>query len=99
MKEHFLAFMKAQHPDRHADLARRYARAAYLPVAEQEAIAQRVHAVVTPERRRRTRADTFGHPDSSAPGSATEPAGAGTAVEQLPLLPAAGHTSMSRPWR
>ncbi len=67
VKEHFLDFMKEHHPDRHGALARRYARSAYLSPTEQEAITARVHAVVSPERRRRSRADTFGHPESSDP--------------------------------
>ena len=59
VKEHFLSFMSEHHPDRHAALARRYARSAYLPPGEQDVIARRVHAVVAPERRRRTTADTL----------------------------------------
>jgi hypothetical protein len=82
VKEHFLEFVRTQHPDRHAALARRYARSAYLTPAEQQRITERVDAVVTPERRRRSRADTFGHPDATTPGSPDD----GVAVEQLRLL-------------
>ena len=91
VKEHFLAFLKQRHPDRHAAMARRYARSAYLPTAEQDVIAGRVHAVVAPERRRRTTADTFGHPSRPGPGTTSAPAARGTPppVEQLPLLPPA----------
>ncbi len=91
VKEHFLAFVKEHHPDRHTALARRYARSAYLPQAEQDVIARRVHAVVAPERRRRTTADTFGHPAGPAPGTTSDPAtrGAPSPVEQLVLLPPA----------
>jgi DNA repair photolyase len=89
VKEHFLAFMKEHHPDRHGDLARRYARSAYLPAAEQEAVAARVHAVVAPERRRRSTADTFGHPESSdqTPTAGPIPLVTAPPDEQLPLLP------------
>jgi len=98
VKEHFLAFMKEHHPERHGALARRYARSAYLPPAQQEAISARVHAVVAPERRRRSAADTFGHPASPAvslaapatPATSATPTVAPvttSAVEQLPLLP------------
>jgi DNA repair photolyase len=93
VKEHFLSFVKAHHPDRHAALARRYARSAYLPQGEQDVIARRVHAVVAPERRRRTTADTFGHPSGPPPrptsGTTSDGATRGTPspVEQLPLLP------------
>ena len=89
VKEHFLAFVKQRHPERHAALARRYARSAYLPAPEQDVIARRVHGVVAPERRRRSTADTFGHPTTSVPGTAS--AGAAepvpSPVEQLSLLP------------
>src|SRR5580692_3091728 len=67
VKEHFLSFMREHHPERHGALARLYARSAYLPPAEQDAIARRVHAVVAPERRRRSAADTFGHPAAGTP--------------------------------
>jgi DNA repair photolyase len=89
VKEHFLAFVKEQHPDRHPALSRLYARSAYLPRAEQEVVAARVRAVVAPERRRRSRADTFGHPDSSDRGDDTHPVASRPAApaEQLPLLP------------
>jgi DNA repair photolyase len=83
VKEHFLEFLRTQHPDRYTAMARRYARSAYLTPAEQQRITERVDAAVAPERRRRSRADTFGHPDATAP---TAP-GDGAAVEQLPLLP------------
>jgi DNA repair photolyase len=91
VKEHFLAFMKEHHPERYGTLANRYARAAYLPRAEQQVIAERVHAVVAPDRRRRIIADTFGHPaavdNGSGPGA---PRGsANSPGEQLPLLPPA----------
>jgi DNA repair photolyase len=91
VKEHFLAFMKEHHPERYGTLANRYARAAYLPRAEQQVIAERVHAVVAPDRRRRSTADTFGHPaavdNGSGPGA---PRGsANSPGEQLPLLPPA----------
>ena len=89
VKEHFLAFVKEHRPERHADLARRYARSAYLSTPEQDVIARRVHGVVAPERRRRSTADTFGHPATSVPGTGS--AGAAAPVpspaEQLPLLP------------
>ena len=89
VKEHFLAFVKEHHPERHADLARRYTRSAYLSTPEQDVIARRVHGVVAPERRRRSTADTFGHPATSVPGTGS--AGAAAPVpspaEQLPLLP------------
>jgi DNA repair photolyase len=112
VKEHFLAFVKENHPERHTTLARRYARTAYLPPAEQEVVAARVRAVVSPERRRRSRADTFGHGASSAraePGRGTGPP---APAEQLPLLPPgdpgraddgvarrSGQASIKRPWR
>ena len=91
VKEHFLAFVKEHHPQRHAALARRYGRSAYLAPEEQDVIARRVHAVVAPERRRRSTADTFGHPalvlcPGTASGDAT-PLGRRSPVEQLPLLP------------
>jgi DNA repair photolyase len=91
VKEHFMAFVKERHPERHLALARRYARSAYLPPAEQEIVAGRVRAVVSPQRSRASRADTFGHPARSGSGrapravSTPEPRGA----EQLPLLPPA----------
>jgi DNA repair photolyase len=89
VKEHFLAFMKEHYPDRHDALARRYAHSAYLPAAEQDAVAARVNAIVAPERRRRSRADTFGHPESSNATSTPGPTAPDTvtAAEQLPLLP------------
>ena len=84
VKEHFLAFLKQRHPHLHAAMAQRYARSAYLPPGEQEVIAQRVHAVVSPERRRRSAADTFGHP---APGDARPAAGTAGSVEPPPTSP------------
>ena len=69
VKEHFLEFLKERRPDLHQSLARRYARSAYLPRQEQRLIEERVHAVVSPERRRRSTADTFGHP--APPDAAT----------------------------
>jgi DNA repair photolyase len=89
VKEHFLAFVKEHHPERHAALARRYARSAYLSTPEQDVIARRVHGVVAPERRRRSTADTFGHPATSVPGTASAGAAepVSSPVEQLPLLP------------
>jgi DNA repair photolyase len=89
VKEHFLAFVKENHPDRHSALARLYARSAYLPRAEQEAVAARVRAVVAPERRRRSRADSFGHPGSSDGRATADRVAPQTpaAAEQLPLLP------------
>src|SRR5271165_5767830 len=68
VKEHFLAFLARERPDLHATLAPRYRRSAYLAPAEQAAIADRVHAVAGPERRRRSRGDTFGHPDPATHG-------------------------------
>jgi DNA repair photolyase len=93
VKEHFLAFLKQHHPHLHAGLAHRYARSAYLPPGEQQVIAERVHAVASPERRRRSStADTFGHPgpaDSFPAAGTAVPFGRPpmTAVEQLPLFP------------
>ncbi len=87
VKEHFLAFLEARRPDLYPELARRYARSAYLPSGDQQRIADRVHAVVTPERRRRSSADSFGHPAADgrgAPGP-VQPVGPAPA-EQLPLL-------------
>ncbi len=88
VKEHFLTFVKEHHPERHGDLARRYARSAYLAPAQQQVIAERVHAVVSPERRRRSTADTFGHPGGADPGPGPDPGArrAPTPGEQLPLL-------------
>jgi DNA repair photolyase len=87
VKEHFLTFLKARRPDLHADMARRYSRSAYLPPGQQQLIADRVHAVVSPERRRRTAADTFGHPAAtSAHAGPVEPPPPPPAAEQLPLL-------------
>ncbi len=87
VKEHFLSFMAQRRPELHADLARRYARSPYLSPGEQQAIVERVHAVVAPPRRRRSRADTFGHP---APPTSDASHTAGREVtpgaEQLPLL-------------
>jgi DNA repair photolyase len=88
VKEHFLAFLEARRPDLHPELARRYARSAYLPSGDQQRISDRVNAVVTPERRRRSSADSFGHPAADArhaPGREEPPGPAPT--EQLPLLP------------
>src|ERR1700722_16151452 len=89
VKEHFLAFMKEHYPDRHDALARRYARSAYLPAAEQDAVAARVNAIVAPGGRRRRRADTLRHPESSNAPSTPGPTAPDTvtAAEQLPLLP------------
>jgi DNA repair photolyase len=87
VKEHFLAFVKEHHPKRHAALARRYARSAYLPPADQEIVAARVRAVVAPERRRRSRADSVGHAASSARAAPNRVTGPPSPVEQLPLLP------------
>jgi DNA repair photolyase len=88
VKEHFLEFLKASRPDLYPELARRYARSAYLPSGEQQRIAELVEAVVTPERRRRTSADNFGHPAAEARRSRLplEPP-APPVVEQLPLIP------------
>ena len=116
VKEHFLAFVKEHHPDRHAALARRYARSAYLPPGE-----QRRHRRAGPRRggrptrRRRSTADTFGHPAAPHRGRRrTRPlADPGPPVEQLALClrsePAvtgrsawadgASGSSMRRPWR
>jgi DNA repair photolyase len=88
VKEHFLAFLEARRPDLYPELARRYARSAYLPSGDQQRIADRVNAVVTPERRRRSSADSFGHPAADArqaPGPEQVPGPAST--EQLALLP------------
>jgi DNA repair photolyase len=89
VKEHFLAFVEEHHPERHAALARRYARSAYLSTPEQDVIARRVHGVVALERRRRSTADTFGHRATSVPatGSAGTAAPVPSPAEQLPLLP------------
>ncbi len=89
VKEHFLAFVKERRPDLHPVLARRYARSAYLPRDEQRLIEQRVHAVVSPARRRDSRADTFGHPAPRDPRPRPAASGPATTapVEQLPLLP------------
>jgi len=90
VKEHFLEFLEERRPDLHRSLARRYARSAYLPRQEQRRIEERVHAVVSPERRRRSTADTFGHP--APPDTAATSGPLPTAVapdEQLPLLPPA----------
>ena len=91
VKEHFLAFLKERRPDLHPILARRFARSAYLPREEQRLIEQRVHAVVSPARRRDSRADTFGHPAPRDPRSRPATVGQATTspVEQLPLLPPA----------
>jgi len=75
VKEHFLTFVKEHHPERHGALARLYACSAYLPAAQQEAVSTRIHAVVAPERRRRTTADTFGHPASGTPAPGTPASG------------------------
>jgi DNA repair photolyase len=88
VKEHFLAFLKTRRPNLYPDIARRYARSAYLPAADQQLIADRVHAVVIPERRRRASADSFGHPAATEahdrPERAAHP---GTPpAEQLALL-------------
>jgi len=91
VKEHFLAFVKERRPDLHPALARRYARSAYLPAGEQRAIAKRVHAEVTPPRRRRAVVETFGHPEAAgtpATSAASQPATIqALPAEQLPLLP------------
>ncbi len=89
VKEHFLSFLRDQHPDRHAAMARRYARSAYLPPAEQDVIARRVHDVVAPERRRRTSADSFGHPSSPEPTPRRGPTPEAAPGAQLPLIPPA----------
>jgi DNA repair photolyase len=94
VKEHFLGFVSEKRPELHGDLSRRYARSAYLPAQEQQAIAACVDAVVDPGHRRRSRADTFGHPDTApavAPRPSAPPAdGERSALprpEQLALLP------------
>jgi DNA repair photolyase len=89
VKEHFLAFLKEARPDLHAETARRYARSAYLSPAEQREITERVDSVVQPARRRST-ADTFGHPGSGRDGSPSTDTGPGAApaAEQLAFLPA-----------
>jgi DNA repair photolyase len=94
VKEHFLAFMKEHHPQRHPELARLYARSAYLSPAQQQVIEGRVHDVVNPQRRRRSVADTFGHPGRAAevrstPPSSTMGNAATESAEQLPLIPPA----------
>ncbi|MGD0380950.1 MAG: radical SAM protein [Acidimicrobiales bacterium] len=94
VKEHFLAFTKEHHPQRHPELARLYARSAYLSPAQQQVIEGRVHDVVNPQRRRRSVADTFGHPGRAAevrstPPSSTMGNAATESAEQLPLIPPA----------
>jgi DNA repair photolyase len=80
VKEHFLAFLAQERPELHRQLARRYGRGAYLSAAEQRVITERVDAVVGPAQRRRSRADSFGHPESRPAGSPE------TRSRQLPLL-------------
>jgi DNA repair photolyase len=88
VKEHFLAFLAQRRPDLHAELARRYARSAYLPGPAQKAIEDRVNVVVGPTRRRRTVADTFGHPaPAGRAGPGSPPGAAGAPDPQLPLPP------------
>jgi DNA repair photolyase len=88
VKEHFLASVNERRPDLHPALARQYARSAYLPPGEQRRIVDRVHAVVSPPRRRRSTADTFGHPE---PSRCADPPDTGgpeiPSPTQLPLLP------------
>ncbi|HUI03167.1 MAG TPA: radical SAM protein [Acidimicrobiales bacterium] len=87
VKEHFLDALRTVHPELQRDLSRRYARSAYLPAGAQQAIADRVHAVVAPERRARRRADSFGHADAG--GAGAPPASPeGPAPAPLPLDPA-----------
>jgi DNA repair photolyase len=89
VKEHFLAFLKDVRPDLHAEMARRYARSAYLSPAEQREITERVDTMVQPGRRRRSTADTFGHRGSGRDGSPPQDTGAvaAPAAEQLAFLP------------
>jgi len=89
VKEHFLGVLARERPDLHAELAPRYRRSAYLSRAEQEAITARVHVVVGPTRRRRSRADTFGHPEATAK-DAGPPRPAGGVVDPRPAGPAGG---------
>jgi DNA repair photolyase len=98
VKEHFLGFLAEARPDLHRHLARRYGRGAYLPAGEQRAIAARLDAALSPERQRRSRADSFGHPDTDrrwrVPGETTDgtmseaqPTAVGDdAPRQLPML-------------
>jgi len=88
VKEHFLSFVKQRRPELHAELARAYARSAYLPPGEQQVITERVHAVVAPARRRRSTADTFGHPERSGTPRVPDAVGpeSTSPAEQLPLL-------------
>ncbi len=88
VKEHFLQFLRQRRPELHRSLASRYARSAYLPRNEQRVIEERVHAVVSPTRRRRSTADTFGHPAQLDPPPSSETIRQKAApVGQLPLLP------------
>ena len=98
VKEHFLGFLAEARPELHRDLTSRYGRGAYLPGGERRAITDRLDAALAPERQRRSRADSFGHPDtdrrwrvpsatSGRDTSEAEPtAFAQEAPRQLPLL-------------
>jgi DNA repair photolyase len=88
VKEHFLEFLKERRPELHRSLSLRYARSAYLPRHEQRRIEERVHAVVAPPHRRRSEADTFGHPapPDALPGTGPSPLPPAP-VQELPLLP------------
>ena len=93
VKEHFLGFLAQARPDLHRDLSQRYGRGAYLPTGEQRAITDRLDAALAPERPRRSRADSFGHPDTDRRGRVPQ---AGSGHRDPELQPGAVETTEPR---